>query len=110
MNARAKVHKRWDAELTKKLAPITWCERCGAADGSCGMLTKAHRKKRRFIGWRTEEDHQEYMMAAKLGLYCHQFYDENWNKENDPEFDAHQIMFDDITQMIRVREIVWDGA
>ena len=33
-------------------------------------LRHGHRLKRRFIGWRTEEDHQEYLTAAKLCVDC----------------------------------------
>jgi len=103
MTPRKKQHNKWHIELKSKLALITWCEDCGATDGSCGILDIAHRKKRYDIGWKTEDDHQEYLMAAKIGRKHHTAVDENWNKDNDPDFDAHQIMYDYITRLVEAR-------
>lgn len=101
MTPRKKQHNKWHRELVDKLAHITWCEKCGGTD--CGILDIAHRKKRYDIGWKTEEDHQEYLMAAKIGRSHHTALDENWNRDNDPNFDAHQIMYDEITYLIEIR-------
>jgi len=97
---RKKIHNQWDKEAEAKIAHITWCQKCGTTGSYSNPLTKAHRKKRRFIGFRTEEDHQEYLMVARLCSDCHRGYDENWNKEGVENFDPHQIMFDEITKFI----------
>lgn len=101
MTPRKKQHNIWHKELVLLLIDITWCEKCGIQVGPNG--DKAHRKKRYDIGWKTEEDHQEYLMAARLCRECHKGLDENYNKDKDPNFDAHQIMFDTITDLINKR-------
>jgi len=101
---RAAVHREWQKDLVTFLAPIVWCELCGTTDpGPPGKFDHAHRVKKRFIGYETERDHDEYMMAAKLCRKCHISLDENWNKEEDDDFDAHRHMHETITELCRKR-------
>lgn len=90
MNARTKVHLKWDRELTEYLKNIAWCELCG----SRFLLSKAHRLKRRFIGYKSDFDKKEYFMAAKLCAVCHTSLDEATGE------DVHKRMFDTITKII----------
>jgi hypothetical protein len=99
MNARKRQHDKWDVELKANLKGITWCEKCGSSE----FVQVAHRKKRRLIGWQTEEDKLEYMCAAKLCQVDHQALDENYSKDGQT-IDTHQIMFDVITSLIKDRD------
>lgn len=104
MNTKALVHREWHKDLVEFLDPICWCEKCGTTDpGLPGKFDIAHRKKRRFIGYQTEQDHEEYMMAAKLCRKCHIELDENWNREDVEDFDAHKHMYEVITELCRIR-------
>lgn len=103
-NTKALVHRQWHGDLAAFLAPIVWCEKCGTTDpGPPGKFDLAHRKKKRFIGYETELDHQEYMTAAKLCRKCHIGLDENWNKEDNLDFDAHRHMYEVITDIVNRR-------
>lgn len=101
MSLRTDQHKKWTAEWYSLHEDIVWCEQCGST--SCWPLQMAHRLKRVELGYETEEDKKEYFMAAKLGQPCHRKYDENFNKDQTSDFDAHKIMFDGITALIEKR-------
>lgn len=104
MNERTRVHREWHKDLVLFLIEIVWCEKCGTTDpGPPGKFDHAHRLKRRFIGYLTEADHDEYMMAAKLCRKCHIELDENWDRDDDENFDAHRHMYDVITEIVRKR-------
>lgn len=102
MTPRKKQHNKWHKELVKSLESIQWCEICGTTSQN-PQLQHAHRKKRYDIGWKTEENHKEYLMAAKLCQTCHAGLDENWNSAHDSEFDSHKIMYDVITNIVDTR-------
>ena len=97
MNAKKLQHNKWDGEVSEYLRPITWCEKCGAHPPP-ELLDKAHRLKRRFIGWETEFDKLEYFMAAKLCRDCHKALDEALGD------DVHKFMFVEITEIILDRD------
>lgn len=99
MNAKKRQHEIWDKQLTVYLQMITWCEECGGSHCNNFRLSKAHRLKRRFIGYQTEEDRKEYFMAAKLGEKCHQAKDEATGDA------PHQEMFESITELIMDRDL-----
>lgn len=104
MNTKTQVHREWHKDLELFLAPICWCEKCGTTDpGPPGKFDLAHRKKRRFIGYETQSDHDEYMMAAKLCRKCHIGLDENWNRDDIEDFDAHRHMYEVITNIVNNR-------
>lgn len=88
MNQKTKNHKKWEKELNKYLENIQWCEICGTSM----FLTKAHRVKRRFI-----KSREEYLMAIRACVKCHQDLDEG--KREDP----HRYMFYKITNVIKNR-------
>lgn len=110
-NEKALVHQEWHKDLVIFLKDVVWCEKCGTTDpGPPGKFDHAHRKKRRFIGYQTQSDHDEYMMAAKLCRKCHTGLDENWNNEASGDFDAHQIMYDIITNIVNNRSFDYHVA
>lgn len=98
MNQRKKQHVVWGRQLERYLSRITWCERCKSTPRH---LETAHRLKRRFIGWRSAEDHLEYFMAAKLCRKCHVDLDEFKGE------DAHKRMFDVITRIVIDRRLAF---
>lgn len=90
MNQRKAQHNIWDHELTVYLTWIVMCEICGLRKA----VDKAHRIKRRFIGWRTALDKLEYFMAAKLCRPCHRALDEATGP------DTHENMWTTITRIV----------
>lgn len=94
MSNRIKQHSKWDRELTKALEEIDWCEKCGRTDMH---LEKAHRVKRRFIGWESDLDRLEYFMSVKLCRPCHQGLDEATGDH------THKRMFEAVTSLIKSR-------
>lgn len=90
MTARKQQHQEWDKQLSLYLSQILLCERCRLRPAK----DKAHRLKRRFIGWRTDLDRLEYFMAAKLCRACHKSFDEATGE------DVHERMFVAITKIV----------
>ena len=90
MNQRKRQHEQWDGELTAYLEKILFCEICRIRPAT----DKAHRLKRRFIGWRSDLDRQEYFMAAKLCRLCHERLDEGHGDN------VHERMFETITRVV----------
>lgn len=90
MNQRKRQHEEWDDELDVYLSKILFCEVCGIRKAT----DKAHRLKRRFIGWRSELDRLEYFMAAKLCRPCHRRFDEGTGEA------VHEAMYEGITKIV----------
>lgn len=90
-----KQRDKWAKELSKALAHITWCERCGTTNFyPVGKPDIAHSEKRRFIVTR-----ELYFEAVKLCRACHEFIE--YGTVEDPG--THERMKFMVLELIQQR-------